>query len=244
MRRATACSATRSSSSIDRRSTPGIDATGCAALQFMHEHRQDQVVRGQHVSRASAGAKNRRGACGADGYGERPWAILRCCAPFYRRIRCPPCRCPDRCRASPAFACGAWPCWWPPAGWRRGWACSIRTGRTGTGCRVALGRLGPLVRHRCDRSRRARAHAGRRPPVADHRRCWPAWSPWCIGLGYGAIAGLRAAASSARMVRVLDVLSALPFLLIVILLLTLFGRSLGRCCWPRSAAMSGSIWRA
>lgn len=47
-----------------------------------------------------------------------------------------------------------------------------------------------------------------------------------LGLTYGAAAGLAGGWVERVMVRVLDVFSALPFLLIVILLLSLFGRSL------------------
>jgi oligopeptide transport system permease protein len=59
-----------------------------------------------------------------------------------------------------------------------------------------------------------------------------------IGLGYGAIAGLAGGRTERAMVRVLDVFSALPFLLVVILLLTLFERSLGLLL----AAIGGYVW--
>ena len=59
-----------------------------------------------------------------------------------------------------------------------------------------------------------------------------------IGLGYGAIAGLAGGALERAMLRALDVLSALPFLLIVILLLALFGRSLVLLL----AAIGGYVW--
>ena len=59
-----------------------------------------------------------------------------------------------------------------------------------------------------------------------------------IGLGYGAIAGLAGGSAERAMVRALDVLSALPFLLIVILLLSLFGRSLLLLL----AAIGGYVW--
>lgn len=59
-----------------------------------------------------------------------------------------------------------------------------------------------------------------------------------IGLGYGAIAGLAGGRVERAMVRVLDVFSALPFLLVVILLLTLFERSLGLLL----AAIGGYVW--
>jgi oligopeptide transport system permease protein len=59
-----------------------------------------------------------------------------------------------------------------------------------------------------------------------------------IGLGYGAIAGLAGGALERAMLRALDVLSALPFLLIVILLLALFGRSLLLLL----AAIGGYVW--
>jgi oligopeptide transport system permease protein len=59
-----------------------------------------------------------------------------------------------------------------------------------------------------------------------------------IGLSYGAFAGLVGGRIERAMMRGLDVLSALPFLLLVILLLTLFERSLlllllaiGGYCW-------------
>jgi oligopeptide transport system permease protein len=60
----------------------------------------------------------------------------------------------------------------------------------------------------------------------------------CVGLVYGAVAGLAGCAWERVMVRVLDVLSALPFLLLVILLLALFGRSLGLLL----AAIGGYVW--
>lgn len=59
-----------------------------------------------------------------------------------------------------------------------------------------------------------------------------------IGLGYGAIAGLAGGRVERAMLRVLDVFSALPFLLVVILLLTLFERSLGLLL----AAIGGYVW--
>jgi oligopeptide transport system permease protein len=59
-----------------------------------------------------------------------------------------------------------------------------------------------------------------------------------LGLAYGAIAGYAGGAVERAMVRALDVLSALPFLLIVILLLSLFGRSL----WLLLAAIGGYVW--
>lgn len=59
-----------------------------------------------------------------------------------------------------------------------------------------------------------------------------------IGMGYGAIAGLAGGNAERAMVRALDVLSALPFLLIVILLLSLFGRSL----FLLLAAIGGYVW--
>ena len=59
-----------------------------------------------------------------------------------------------------------------------------------------------------------------------------------IGLAYGAIAGYAGGRVERAMVRLLDVLSALPFLLIVILLLSLFGRSL----WLLLAAIGGYVW--
>lgn len=59
-----------------------------------------------------------------------------------------------------------------------------------------------------------------------------------IGLTYGAIAGYAGGRVERAMVRLLDVLSALPFLLIVILLLSLFGRS----PWLLLAAIGGYVW--
>ncbi len=59
-----------------------------------------------------------------------------------------------------------------------------------------------------------------------------------IGLAYGASAGYLGGRSERTMMRGLDVLSALPFLLIVILLLTLFERSL----WLLLAAIGGYVW--
>ncbi|WP_374602007.1 ABC transporter permease [Arenimonas sp.] len=59
-----------------------------------------------------------------------------------------------------------------------------------------------------------------------------------IGLAYGAVAGYAGGRTERAMVRALDVLSALPFLLIVILLLALFGRSL----WLLLAAIGGYVW--
>lgn len=46
-----------------------------------------------------------------------------------------------------------------------------------------------------------------------------------FGLAYGALAGTLGGSAERWMMRALDVVSALPFLLIVVLLLTLFGRS-------------------
>lgn len=59
-----------------------------------------------------------------------------------------------------------------------------------------------------------------------------------IGVGFGATAGLAGGWIERAMLRVLDVFSALPFLLVVILLLTLFERSLGLLL----AAIGGYVW--
>lgn len=59
-----------------------------------------------------------------------------------------------------------------------------------------------------------------------------------IGLTYGAVAGLAGGRVERAMLRVLDVFSAVPFLLVVILLLTLFERSLGLLL----AAIGGYVW--
>ena len=59
-----------------------------------------------------------------------------------------------------------------------------------------------------------------------------------IGLAYGATAGYLGGRSERLMMRGLDVLSALPFLLIVILLLTLFERSLPLLL----GAVGGYVW--
>jgi len=59
-----------------------------------------------------------------------------------------------------------------------------------------------------------------------------------LGLGYGALAGYLGGRWERAMVRALDVLSALPFLLLVILLLTLFERSL----WLLLLAIGGYVW--
>jgi oligopeptide transport system permease protein len=59
-----------------------------------------------------------------------------------------------------------------------------------------------------------------------------------IGVAWGAVAGYAGGRTERAMVRVLDVMSALPFLLIVILLLALFGRSL----WLMLAAIGGYVW--
>lgn len=59
-----------------------------------------------------------------------------------------------------------------------------------------------------------------------------------IGLAYGASAGYLGGRSERVMMRGLDVLSALPFLLIVILLLTLFERSLPLLL----GAVGGYVW--
>lgn len=59
-----------------------------------------------------------------------------------------------------------------------------------------------------------------------------------VGLGFGASAGLAGGWPERLMLRVLDMFSALPFLLIVILLLTLFERSL----WLLLAAIGGYVW--
>jgi oligopeptide transport system permease protein len=59
-----------------------------------------------------------------------------------------------------------------------------------------------------------------------------------VGVGYGAIAGYAGGWCERVMMRGLDVLSALPFLLIVILLLSLFGRSLPLLL----GAIGGYVW--
>ncbi|MFC0676522.1 ABC transporter permease [Lysobacter korlensis] len=59
-----------------------------------------------------------------------------------------------------------------------------------------------------------------------------------LGLGYGAIAGLAGGRGERALVRVLDVFSAIPFLLVVILLLTLFERSLALLL----LAIGGYVW--
>jgi oligopeptide transport system permease protein len=59
-----------------------------------------------------------------------------------------------------------------------------------------------------------------------------------IGMTYGAIAGLAGGRLERAMLRVLDVFSAIPFLLVVILLLTLFERSLPLLL----AAIGGYVW--
>ncbi len=59
-----------------------------------------------------------------------------------------------------------------------------------------------------------------------------------VGLTYGAVAGLAGGGIERAMLRVLDVFSALPFLLIVILLLSLFGRSLPLLL----LAIGGYVW--
>ncbi|TBR14296.1 MAG: ABC transporter permease [Lysobacter sp.] len=59
-----------------------------------------------------------------------------------------------------------------------------------------------------------------------------------IGVTYGAIAGLAGGPLERLMLRALDVFSAIPFLLVVILLLTLFERSLGLLL----AAIGGYVW--
>lgn len=59
-----------------------------------------------------------------------------------------------------------------------------------------------------------------------------------LGLTFGAIAGLAGGRVERTMVRVLDVFSAIPFLLVVILLLTLFERSLTLLL----LAIGGYVW--
>ena len=59
-----------------------------------------------------------------------------------------------------------------------------------------------------------------------------------IGLVYGAVAGLAGGRIERALLRVLDVFSALPFLLVVILLLTLFERSLTLLL----VAIGGYVW--
>lgn len=59
-----------------------------------------------------------------------------------------------------------------------------------------------------------------------------------LGLTWGAVAGLAGGRVERVMVRVLDVAGALPFLLLVILLLTLFERSPGLLL----AAIGGYVW--
>ncbi|MFZ5637743.1 MAG: ABC transporter permease [Pseudomonadota bacterium] len=59
-----------------------------------------------------------------------------------------------------------------------------------------------------------------------------------LGMGFGASAGLAGGRVERGLLRLLDMASALPFLLIVILLLTLFERSL----WLLLAAIGGYVW--
>lgn len=59
-----------------------------------------------------------------------------------------------------------------------------------------------------------------------------------IGLAYGAAAGYLGGRIERAMIAALDVFAALPFLLIVVLLLTLFGRSLPLLL----AAIAGAVW--
>lgn len=59
-----------------------------------------------------------------------------------------------------------------------------------------------------------------------------------IGLLYGAVAGYIGGRTERMMIAALDVFAALPFLLIVVLLLTLFGRSLPLLL----AAIAGAVW--
>lgn len=59
-----------------------------------------------------------------------------------------------------------------------------------------------------------------------------------IGLGVGAVAGLAGGGVERALVRMLDVASALPFLLVVILLLTLFERSMALLL----LAIGGYVW--
>lgn len=59
-----------------------------------------------------------------------------------------------------------------------------------------------------------------------------------VGMGYGVVAGYVGGFVDAALMRVLDMISALPFLLIVILLVTLFERSLVLLL----AAIGGYVW--
>ncbi len=59
-----------------------------------------------------------------------------------------------------------------------------------------------------------------------------------VGLGYGAVAGTAGGWVERAMMRALDVLAALPFLLIVVLLLTVAGRSLALLL----AAVAFAVW--
>lgn len=59
-----------------------------------------------------------------------------------------------------------------------------------------------------------------------------------VGMGYGVVAGYCGGLVDAALMRVLDMISALPFLLIVILLVTLFERSLVLLL----AAIGGYVW--
>jgi oligopeptide transport system permease protein len=59
-----------------------------------------------------------------------------------------------------------------------------------------------------------------------------------VGLFYGAVAGYAGGGLERAMVRVLDLLAAIPFLLIVVLLLSLFGRSLTLLL----LAIAGYVW--
>ncbi|HJU38156.1 MAG TPA: ABC transporter permease [Tahibacter sp.] len=59
-----------------------------------------------------------------------------------------------------------------------------------------------------------------------------------LGMGYGVVAGYLGGVVDAALMRVLDMISALPFLLVVILLVTLFERSLVLLL----AAIGGYVW--
>ncbi len=65
-----------------------------------------------------------------------------------------------------------------------------------------------------------------------------------IGVLWGTVAGYAGGRVDAVMMRLVDILYALPFMIFIVLLMVVFGRNLFFCCFWRLAQWNGSPWRA
>ncbi|GIR69290.1 MAG: hypothetical protein CM15mP74_05410 [Halieaceae bacterium] len=62
-----------------------------------------------------------------------------------------------------------------------------------------------------------------------------------IGVTWGAVAGYVGGRVDAVMMRLVDILYALPFMIFIVLLMVVFGRNICSCFWPL-ARWNGSPW--